>query len=534
MSVKKTKKQRETGEFYTPEIWVNQSHDLLAKQLGEDWKNKYTVWDCACGTKNLTEGHEFSDLYSSTISVEDIVETDRDFVYDFLNGTNQDLEEIAPGLVDAFRQDKPILFYINPPYAAAGKRGVANDKTGMAATRTQALMKAEDWGGCTKQLYAQFFHRIQDIKKTFNLSNVQIGVFAPTIYLSAPSFKKFRARFFKEFSVESGFVFNASEFEMVNNDWGVAFIHLDGTIPNSKTSFPVSVKTRLGEEIIDQDPIVLYNLDSQQSAAKWVREELRGLDKVDLPQFSSALSWRDNNKLGVNNMIACANFDSNNVYKNNTDVFMVSSTSTRNSNVPIIEENWDKVISLYAARRSVSRTWLNWQDEYMAPNTSSPLWDQFVQDAIVFCMFDSKSNLSSVDVEYKGCTHDIRNALFFMSPEDVLSSIKSKGLEQIEKDLEGAKNPFFLDKLDESRLSSKAKSILDFSRQTFFKSVETRKSDDDAYNSLRLHRWDAGYAQLKKSWKQFHPEDFKRLREMFIDFSDQMKSRAYELGFLRS
>lgn len=39
--------RRRKGDFYTPSIWVDEAHKLLDKNLGENWRDEYMVWDCA-------------------------------------------------------------------------------------------------------------------------------------------------------------------------------------------------------------------------------------------------------------------------------------------------------------------------------------------------------------------------------------------------------------------------------------------------------------------------------------------------------
>ncbi len=64
--------RRRTGAFFTPDIWVAEAHKMIAKQFGEDWKEEYVVWDCACGTANLTKVYKFKELYISTLEQSDI------------------------------------------------------------------------------------------------------------------------------------------------------------------------------------------------------------------------------------------------------------------------------------------------------------------------------------------------------------------------------------------------------------------------------------------------------------------------------
>ena len=98
MPSKKTQKndisdhRRRTGAFYTPDIWVNKAHSMIAEVFGEDWKEKYIVWDCACGLSQLTRGYKFKELYLSTIEDADINKIKENrynpeatiFQYDFL------------------------------------------------------------------------------------------------------------------------------------------------------------------------------------------------------------------------------------------------------------------------------------------------------------------------------------------------------------------------------------------------------------------------------------------------------------------
>ena len=38
-------KRRRSGEFYTPTPFVDYAHCMLAEELGEDWRDRYVVWD---------------------------------------------------------------------------------------------------------------------------------------------------------------------------------------------------------------------------------------------------------------------------------------------------------------------------------------------------------------------------------------------------------------------------------------------------------------------------------------------------------
>lgn len=89
--------RRWTGEFWTPSLWADEMHRMLEKDLGSDWREKYVVWDPACGSKNLTKDYSFgsngdnSNLYLSTLHTEEMMIAEginsgaHEFQMDFLN-----------------------------------------------------------------------------------------------------------------------------------------------------------------------------------------------------------------------------------------------------------------------------------------------------------------------------------------------------------------------------------------------------------------------------------------------------------------
>lgn len=62
----------------------------------------------------------------------------------------------------------------------------------------------------------------------------------------------------------------------------------------------------------------------------------------------------------------------------------------------INENNFYRSVCLFSARRLISADWTNWTDEYLAPDETNPDFEEFVNDSVVFSLFDSKSNQSSL------------------------------------------------------------------------------------------------------------------------------------------
>ena len=220
-------KRRREGAFFTPTTWVDKAHELTTEVLGDNWKDEYVVWDCACGTGNLTRDYRFKELYCSTLLKEDvdimvqsrINEGAERFVYDFLN------DMVLPEKIRKdFEEKRKVCFFINPPYGTANNMGteLGDHKAGVALTKMNQIMKDNKIGACSQQLYAQFLYRILQLKEQYG-NEVTICLFAPTLYMTGGSFKKFREVFYKSFTGVDGFLFQASHFADVASEWGISF-----------------------------------------------------------------------------------------------------------------------------------------------------------------------------------------------------------------------------------------------------------------------------------------------------------------------
>jgi hypothetical protein len=215
--------RRKQGEFFTPAIWVDKAHEYIASVYGEDWKEKYIVWDPAWGTGNLTRDYKFKELYVSTLNQSDIDTANQmgynteavKFQYDFLN---DDYEKLPVALRNAIENGKEIIVLMNPPYAAAGEKSKKNDaKTGVNDTMVRKIMISDQVGRCTEQLYAQFLYRFLIFGGKINLC-----FFSPPLYLTGQSYVNMRKLIFSSYSLGKGFMIDASNFADVKS-WGLTF-----------------------------------------------------------------------------------------------------------------------------------------------------------------------------------------------------------------------------------------------------------------------------------------------------------------------
>lgn len=135
--IKDSQFRRITGSFFTPLSVVRLQMYYMRKMLGEDFEDKYYVWDPACGTANLV--YEFSTYENVFLSTSDDGEIDvikryalapgaEIFKYDFLNDDIDLLEhrvpytdsrwEKLPARLRHALQHEPhrLIILMNPPF----------------------------------------------------------------------------------------------------------------------------------------------------------------------------------------------------------------------------------------------------------------------------------------------------------------------------------------------------------------------------------------------------------------------------------
>jgi len=219
--------RRKQGEFFTPSIWVDKAHEYVSSVFGEDWKEKYVVWDPAWGTGNLTRDYKFKELYVSTLIYADIETANQmgynpeatKFQYDFLNDT---YEYLPKGLRDAIENGKKIIILMNPPYVTVNDfknivKGGGSSKNKVEETKVKISMNEEKMGLSVKNLYSQFIYKITKLGK------MNIAVFSKPLMFSGIDFEIFRNKILNQYTFEKGFIFKASEFDDVSSKWGVSF-----------------------------------------------------------------------------------------------------------------------------------------------------------------------------------------------------------------------------------------------------------------------------------------------------------------------
>ena len=274
---KEIKKRK--GAYYTPEIWVKKSQEYLSDVLGDNWQEKYYIWDCAAGTGNLLQGlRNKRNIFASTLDKPDVsiikwkVRNGKlsllegnifqfDFLNDDLNGDKVpcDLKEI----LNNPKERKNLIIYINPPYAEAADKETQT-KTGKHKTDVSVKQKtyqqySNEIGLSGRELYAQFF-----IKIYREIPEVVIAQFSKLKTVQKPSFAKFRQVF--QAKLKKLFVVPAQTFELPGK-FPIGFFIWDTSQKEVFKSISADVYNEKGEKLPSKE---LRSLTNFQSINDWI------------------------------------------------------------------------------------------------------------------------------------------------------------------------------------------------------------------------------------------------------------------------
>ena len=546
--------RRNSGDFWTPTMFVDYAHDMISKKLGEDWKEKYVVWDNCCGSLNLTRDYKFGELYCSTLYQSELnIGADYNpeatkFQFDFLNdeivSENSLLgvynDKLPKGLKDALINNKPIVFFINPPYAtSANKMGVdASSKKGVAKTMVNSVMLSDKIGASSQNLYAQFLYRILMIKREFNLTNCHIAIFSPTLFLSGPSWEKFRTVYLNEFTFDSGVQFKASHFADCSDSWGISFSIWHNGETFEKNNFNYTLIDNENGEIVEVGNKVIYNIDGLKTASDWCKEPIKKIKTFETINCSSGIKIRpemsDNKGTNFEGSFGYFLNAGNNVDMNTQKVSLFTMAYGNGHGHGINTDNFDRCTALFSARKLIEKNWVNSKDEYLAPNTEHPAYNEFVNDSLIYSLFHSSSNQSSLrNVDYKGKKWDIKNEFFWLSNKEIENLSNTNGFTQTYNDARTSKERYVYNKLQTITLSPEAQAVLDKASDIVRNTFKYRELFNQEHPEYQIMNFDCGWYQIKALAKEYAKSDYEEFVKLYKKLADKMRPMVYTLGFLK-
>ena len=497
--------RRNKGEFYTPTLFVDYAHKMIEKELGSHWKENYVVWDCCCGTKNLTRDYRFKELYCSTLEQAELDISKNynkeatSFQFDFLNDSLDDLKVKAPKLLEAFELNRPICFFINPPYGTTTSfKGLAT--IGVSRTAISNHIKL-------KEFIAQFLYKIYLLQSQFNITNVKICIFHQPKWLCGQNYKNFRKVFFEKFEYLSGCMFRASEFANVSSSWGICFSIFNSCKSSDSSIFKHTlIESTPDYSIKEVGTKLLYNNDNHVfSVAKFV----------------------ERNRKTSANVLAVLMCPGNDVQNNGATFINSNCSYNAGGSHFITESNYEDCVSVLAARNLISTNWVIDNDEYMQPNENAPEYKQYIKDAVVYTIFGNQKS-------YRG-ENGYNNEFFWMSKQEMLDLAEKYNNDYTYEDALNSEERFVYLKLQEIKdnLSLEAKAVLDKAIDLVKSSFQYRESFNESHPEYQINNWDAGWYQIKALLKEFMPNELKTFRTLHKQLGDKIRQQVYELGFLK-
>lgn len=531
--------RRNSGDFWTPTLFVDYAHKMISEQLGENWKDEYVVWDNCCAAKNLTRDYKFKELYCSTLFESELKIGERynkeatSFQFDFLNDniagrdclTGVYDDKLPKGLKDALLENKPIVFFLNPPYGKATGAGGKID-AGTSDTKVKSLMEDEKIEG--SELIKQFLWRIVDIKRKYNLTNCYIACFTSPSWMIKPQSKNFRALFFNHFNYKNGVMFCASNFSDVSSLWGITFNIWKTEECTEKNNFEHTLIKNENGEIVSFDTKTLYNFDGLniKTVPQYVSEPLGKKHKENIIYCKDIKTMTfENGKANVFDDYLCTiNVQGNDVQNNNLSCIRNIYPKSGGGVLQITKLNLLESCVAKSIRSVISTNWIIDKDMY---NMNMEIPDTFKYDCLVHSMFDNYC--CSIKLGNK----QLKNEFFWMSKSEIESLANEYNNDECYNDAHTSSERFVYKKLQEITLSPEAQAVLSKASEIVRKSFPYRTLFNDEHPEYQINNFDCGFYQIKMLCKEYIPDLLKEFKAVYKGLSDKIQPMVYELGFLK-
>ena len=523
--------RKKGGIFYTPEYIVDNTHNLLKKELGQKWKSSYVVWDCACGKGNLTKKYKFKNLYLSTIEETDIEFIKKSninpeatsFVFDFLNDP---IENIPKGLLDSLKKKKKILFLINPPYTKDTTTEIAKEMKDEGLTHYEYTLT-----------YIQFLNRILEIKKQFKIKNLEVSFITPLSFLTKKTFAKFRNKIFKSFYFAGGFLFNSKEFEVKYGNWLVASTLFKSGKQSNKKEFLYNIISTNDKKIIYNIPDSKRLIDKTKKLKKQTEQVKRTL------VYNSAIVKKeivDTSTVPLDS-IGCYVYIGNNLESSNY-VYLLNTVPRYNTSdaqyLSVSKANIEKVAGNFAVRKAVRKNWLNSYDEYINPKiTNKTEFTNFEKNSVIYSLFNNSSHQAAHrNVVVNNESFDIHNEWFWLSKEKVLNLAKHHNFDEMIEDIEKSGHERYMREYmykNNRFFYNETRQVLDIVEDIFEKTFLLRKKQMNTHPEYNFNLWDIGWQQTRFLAKKYLKDEYNQFIRKYENLENRLVEQIYDFGYLK-
>ncbi len=539
--------RRFEGEFFTPLRFGKKAIHYLDEVLEKNWykSGKYRIWDMASGTGNLEyhlPAESYKYLYMSTLhsgEVDHLIKVFPSatcFQYDYLNDDvqyvfNKEKLPFEPTwkLPQKLRKelaDPNItwIVFINPPFATAQVGGAKGDsKKGVSKTRVELVMDQENAGHVKRELFAQFMFRIvNELPK-----NTYLGMFSKLKYLNAPDSIDFRDSFFN-YKYENGFLFKSTTFNGVKGKYPIGFLIWNLSKPSETRIVDIDISNEQAETIGIKH---LQLIKKKDVLNNWFPRPSNSNDYI-LPPLSNGITVKkgnmDTRHRARPDFLAsvCSN---GNDFQHAKYVVILSSPNASAGAFSVIQENFEKALTLHAVKKIPKQTWLNDRNQFVIPHTESN--KEFTNDCVIWSLFSSSNETTALkNISYLGNSYDIKNNFFPFKIEEIKHwDIKEPDFrQQILRD----ENRFVADWISNTELSDEAKLVLEKSRvvyKLFYASINQM-----ATNKWKIDSWDTGWYQIRRCMAEHNigSSELKELSKANEKLACKILPQIEEFGFL--
>ncbi len=544
------------GSYFTPQKWVALSQEYLAAELGEDWQDEYYIWDCCAGTGNLLNGLSNKyNIWASTLDEADVnVMKERIanganlldshvFQFDFLN---DDFSKLPKGLQDIINNEekrKKLVVYINPPYAEAGSatttKGTGSNKTGVATTTQVRETYKKQYGLGIRELYAQFFIRINH-----EIPSCTLAEFSTLKILQGSAFSDFRQHF--KATLKRLFVVPANTFDNVKGAFPIGFFIWDTSIEEPFTQIEAHVYDEDNNRLANK---IIAITDNKIKITKWITKYLQN-------NKSEAIGFTGNTGPDYQHNAY--------LYIASKQVVLPSGSTNNETKYAITHESLIPIRIYFAARLCIDASWLNDRDQFLYPNDGWKIDKEFQADCLAFTLLHGQNRITANEGvnhwipfrEYEVNAQEKFDSNFMadfiagkMNPDrrGTASSLQAEQTTMFEEDT----NASILDGTEAIVWSAEAQAVMDAGRELWkyyhaqFGTTPQGNNPLPAYGAnaafydIRLHfqgtkTTASGKVQMNTKSEDVHyTELISDLRAKLRILADKIAEKVYLYGFLK-
>jgi len=502
-SLIKEEARRFHGAYFTPKIIVDYAHETIVKNLGENWKDEYVVWDPAAGTLNLTRDYNFKELYCSTLFQAELdlasdfnMEATK-FQFDFLNDEfkpERNGGKVPDGLYDAINDpDKKVMILMNPPYGNTGSGHASNfsitgkNKTGVV--NISSKMKTMKFHIAAREMYTNFIFNVLELTKNKKEDSFIMGLFSNSSHYRNKGFSNFRKYFVNRMNLKDNFAFDSKYFEGAAGGWPILFSFLE----NKKT---INEDQELKFiEIKDNKVSILQNhliYTPKEPLRNWIKDAViinKDRKLVDLcVSMPTTLKLLRKHKL-LDNFIGDLAYSSNVEGSTGHNGLFSAAYSHKETHIGLSIENFYEGICGFSVLSLVEKTIFNTKDEFLKPDTTNTKFENYKNDALILSLFHKNSKQSSlrkVGYDSKGepinyptsnrkGTINVYNEWFWLKPNGLLKDLADENFPEMYQDMKGHKKPYVYNEI---------KRIREENVSAIFEMAKNHKEEVDASKEL--------------------------------------------------